>query len=113
MRNYTVITSDYGNKPSAGYVSDIIKMVADRDGWYTLDFLGELKPLFNAIDDEDGEIFFMIECPDDVFDFNWKFFGSESEFCNFISDRVVPYCMRFFRYFTHEQNAGLEELEGL
>lgn len=119
MRRFTVINSSFGNMPIAGYITEILKVVSNFDGWYALDFANEFRPYAERLDEDgEGEVFIALhsDAMDDMYgDLVYEFFRSESELNNTVDEVgsaiFKPNVCRIFRLFGHDEEFGLEELK--
>lgn len=111
MRMYTIISSEYGTMPSAGFAQKMVKIASDYDGWDAIQFLTEFSERERKLEDNNDELFFCIsgDCEMD-FSFIYKFFNTEEDMIAYTPGFNCP---RYFRLFSYNENFGLEELEML
>jgi len=119
MRRHTVISTNFGNMPLAGYITEIMRVVTNFDGWYALEFAKDFTPYAEELDDAGcGELFIILcsETINDMYgDLEYKFITSECGL-NVVIDEMgtelfKPGVCRIFRLFGHDEEFGLEELQ--
>lgn len=116
MRNYIINKGDFGGMPSAGYVMEIVKAVADFDAWLAIDFLKDFSDKVGEIEEgeDDGELFIILDGDSEVaFDFNYYLYTSEEDFSNNLQGISFYNIPKIWRFFRIEEDWGLERIETL
>ena len=123
IRRYTVKTADFGNMPIAGYIAEIMRKVADFDGWDVLHFAKELDTLASELDSKGyGEMFILIFSDDLSACYNsieFRLTPCEGDFDAILDKYEEEHGFLSFRnsillrLFGDNEEFGLEELEVL